>query len=85
MTIKLLGDEAFEFDDGDLSRLHAPVGLDIRAETPEGIAVSIIAEVSAVLARRAGGRLRELSGSIHEQASEVPNHRRRADQHYVNA
>lgn len=85
MLVELLSDEAFEFDDGDLTRLHAPVGLDIGAETPEGIAVSIIAEVRAVLAGRAGGSLRELSGSIHEQTSEVPNHRRRADQHYVNA
>jgi xanthine dehydrogenase accessory factor len=36
------------FSDTDLSRLHAPIGLDIRAETVEEIAVSIVAELIAV-------------------------------------
>lgn len=36
----------------DLNRVHAPIGLDINAETPEEIAVSIIAEIINV--RRAG-------------------------------
>jgi len=29
----------------DLARLHAPIGLELNAETPEEIAVSIMAEV----------------------------------------
>ena len=33
-------------------RLHAPVGLDLGAVTPEGIALSIIAQIHAWLARR---------------------------------
>ncbi|MFB3882765.1 MAG: XdhC family protein [Armatimonadota bacterium] len=36
------------FTDADLSRVHAPIGLDINAETVEEIAVSIIAELIAV-------------------------------------
>ena len=36
------------FTDADLARVHAPVGLDIEAETVEEIAVSIIAEMIAV-------------------------------------
>lgn len=36
------------------ARLHAPIGLDIGAETPEEIAVSVMAEL--VLVRRRGGR-----------------------------
>ena len=35
------------FGDADLARVHCPVGLDIGAETPEEIAVSIVAECIA--------------------------------------
>jgi xanthine/CO dehydrogenase XdhC/CoxF family maturation factor len=45
--------------------LHAPAGLDIGAETPEQIALSILSEIQATFARRAGGALRERDGSIH--------------------
>ncbi|RLB85349.1 MAG: XdhC/CoxI family protein [Deltaproteobacteria bacterium] len=40
------------FSQGDISRVHSPIGLDIGAETPEEIAVSIVAELIKV---RAGG------------------------------
>jgi xanthine dehydrogenase accessory factor len=33
------------FSNGDIERVHAPIGLDIAAETPEEIAVSIVAEL----------------------------------------
>jgi len=36
------------FSDIDLSRVHSPIGLGIGAETPEEIAISIMAEVIAV-------------------------------------
>lgn len=36
------------FTDADLARLHAPIGVDINAETVEEIAVSIVAELIAV-------------------------------------
>lgn len=42
------------FDQTQLKRVHAPIGLDIGAETPEEIAVSIVAEL--VLARAGGGK-----------------------------
>jgi xanthine dehydrogenase accessory factor len=33
------------FTKADIDRVHAPIGLDIGAETPEEIAVSIVAEL----------------------------------------
>jgi xanthine/CO dehydrogenase XdhC/CoxF family maturation factor len=40
--------------------LHAPVGLDIGAETPEAIALSIIAEIQTVLSGRSARMLRDV-------------------------
>lgn len=37
------------------ARLYGPVGLDIGANTPETIALAIVSEIQAVLARRPGG------------------------------
>ena len=51
--------------DEALSRLHSPVGLDIGADTPETIALSIIAGIQAVAAGRTGGFLRDRSGPIY--------------------
>jgi xanthine dehydrogenase accessory factor len=47
------------------AELHAPAGLDIGAETPEQIALSILSEVQATFAKRPGGPLRQRDGSIH--------------------
>jgi xanthine dehydrogenase accessory factor len=52
-----------------LRRLHAPVGLDIGAETAEEIALSIVCEIKAVLSQRTGAQLREREGSIHGWSS----------------
>ena len=50
------------FDVGDLEAVHTPIGLDIGAETPEEIAMSILSEM--VLERRGGtGRqMRDVKG-----------------------
>lgn len=46
-------------------RLHAPAGLDLGANTPEEIALSIAAEILATQRARAGGPLRAVAGVIH--------------------
>ncbi len=45
--------------------IHSPIGLDVGAETPEEIALAIVAEVCAVSRGRGGGMLRNHSGPIH--------------------
>jgi len=47
---RALLDEGFSRD--DLGRVHSPIGLDIGAETPEEIAVSIAAELIQVRSRK---------------------------------
>ena len=49
----------------ELERLHAPVGLDIGARTPEETALAICAEVVAVQNDRPAGRLAVGKGPIH--------------------
>jgi len=48
-----------------LARLHAPIGLDLGAETPEEIALSILSEILAIQNERAAGFLKERRSSIH--------------------
>ncbi|MBV9926968.1 MAG: XdhC family protein [Acidobacteria bacterium] len=62
------GEDLFRPAEEDLSRLHAPAGLDIGANSAAEIALSIIAEMRAVLDGRRGGSLRERRGSIHGSA-----------------
>jgi xanthine dehydrogenase accessory factor len=47
------------------ARLHAPIGLDVGAETPEQIALAIVGEVQAVQRRRTGGLLCKRARAIH--------------------
>ena len=53
--------------DEQLSAIHGPVGFDIGAETAEEIALSILAEIKAVLAGKAGTSLRHSNEAIHPQ------------------
>ncbi len=55
------------FTDEQLARLFAPIGLDIGADTPESIALSIIGEIQSVLRTRVGGHLRDRQGSIYDR------------------
>jgi xanthine dehydrogenase accessory factor len=57
---------ALGFADEELTRLAAPVGLDLGALSAEETALSILAEVVAARHGRDGGRLTQARGRIHE-------------------
>lgn len=66
---KILADlqgQGHDFTPAQLQRLHAPVGLDLGAETPEEVALSIMSEMRATLAQRDGRPLRDRDRPIHD-------------------
>jgi len=63
-----LTQDGIAWSDAHASRLYAPVGLDIGANTPESIALAILAEIQAVLADRPAGFLRERRRAIHHDS-----------------
>jgi xanthine dehydrogenase accessory factor len=66
MLSELAADDiAIRLEEFDTARLYSPAGLDIGANAPAEIALSIVAEMRAVLDGRCGGMLRERRGSIH--------------------
>lgn len=69
---KMLSDfqqDVFELSQDKISTIYSPTGLDIGAETPEEIALSIIAEIQSVLAGKMGGMLKMKNEVIHSRGS----------------
>ncbi len=57
-------------NEADIPGFHGPAGLDIGADGPEQVALSIVAEIQATLNGRQGAPLRQRKGSIHSLESD---------------
>ena len=70
--LKDFADQDFYFLETDRDRIHAPIGVDIGAETPDEIGISIVAEVMGKLTNRDSGFLKYRTGTINlrDSASE---------------
>jgi xanthine dehydrogenase accessory factor len=62
-----LKEKGFEASAVQLARLYAPVGLDIGSEGPAEVAMSILAEMQAVITDHDGGHLRARKQPIHQR------------------
>jgi xanthine dehydrogenase accessory factor len=67
--LERLQTQGFTPTPAQLERVHNPIGLDIGAESPDEVAVSVMAELIAVRRGFAGGSLNGRSGRIHDPVS----------------
>jgi xanthine dehydrogenase accessory factor len=58
-------EEGRPLTDDQIDKIYSPAGLDIGSETPEEIALSILAEIKAVIDKKQGSPLRDKITSIH--------------------
>jgi xanthine dehydrogenase accessory factor len=75
LTVKAMRDQ-FGLTDEQLSRIHAPIGLELQAETPKEIALSIMAEITMI--RRGGtGKPMKWLGDVQETEAALEDPQRR--------
>lgn len=66
LILQTLQNNGFTPTQKQIARLYNPIGLDIGAESPEEIALSVLSEIQAVVAHRSGGFLKNHQGPIHD-------------------
>ncbi len=59
--------QGISLTDQDMQRIHSPIGLDIGAEAPDEIALSIVSEIQSKFSNRSGGFLKYHPGPIHQR------------------
>lgn len=62
-------DEGLHLTADDIHRIHSPIGLDIGAEAPDEIALSIVSEIQGKFSNRSGGFLKYRNAPIHQRDS----------------
>ncbi|MCB0473497.1 MAG: XdhC family protein, partial [Flavobacteriaceae bacterium] len=60
--------EGFELNEKQLSRIYAPVGLNLGAETPAEIGLSVLSEILAVMHKADAEFLRDRENTIHNKS-----------------
>lgn len=74
-TERMFGEIAAQSDGSAPSQetVFGPIGLDTGGDGPDAIALSVIAEVSAVISGRDGGHLRDRNAPLHEPSAQNAN------------
>lgn len=62
-----LQDQNIQLSKDQLAKIYSPVGLEIGAETPAEIGLSILSEIQSVLTGTSGGQLKVKDGPIHRK------------------
>lgn len=69
--LRCLEAEGLSYASTHTQRVYGPAGLDIGADSPEEIALAILAEIGAVIAGRTGQSLRDRDSPIHDRAGDL--------------
>ncbi|MGK7397726.1 MAG: XdhC family protein [Candidatus Cyclobacteriaceae bacterium M3_2C_046] len=62
-----LAQDGFPLSEKDHERIHNPIGLDLGNDTPEEIALSIVAEIQQKFSKKGGGYMKDLFEPIHKR------------------